>query len=153
MQRQIGRKALIVLSDGVDFGSETSLGDCVDAAQKSDTLIDSIRFSDPGAYGILGGGQDGRRVLERMCDDSGGSFFEVSKKASLDAIYGILEEELRNQYSIGYVSDKPATVSEFRAIQLQAKEKGLEARARKRYWAHRCRRPRETPSAYRRCRG
>jgi VWFA-related protein len=137
MKKQTGRKALIVLSDGVDFGSEGSLNDAVEAAQRADTLIYSILYSDPGAYGILGGDHDGRRVLQRMSEDSGGSFFEVSKKQTVENIFAILEEELRNQYSLGYVSDKPVTLSEFRAIQLTAKQKGLQVQARRRYWAQR----------------
>ena len=130
-----GRKALIVLSDGVDFGSDGTLEEAVDAALRADTLVYSILYSDPGAYGILGGGHDGRRVLERMSNESGGGFFEVSKKQTIDQILDIVQEELRTQYSIGYVSDKPATISEFRAIQLSVKAKGLIVQARRRYWA------------------
>ena len=135
MSKQTGRKALIVLSDGVDFGSESTLNDSVDAAQRADTLIYSILYSDPGAYGVFGSGRDGKRVLERLSNETGGSFFEVSKKQTVDQVFGILEEELRTQYSLGYVSDKPATISEFRTIQLTAKPKGLVVQARHRYWA------------------
>jgi len=137
MKKQTGRKALIVLSDGVDFGSEDTLEDAVEAAQRADTLIYSILYSDPGAYGIFGGDHDGKRVLQRMAEDSGGSYFEVSKKQTVENMFDILEEELRNQYSLGYVSDKPVTLSEFRSIQLTAKQKGLQVQARKRYWAQR----------------
>jgi len=137
MKKQAGRKALIVLSDGVDFGSDASLNDSVEAAQRADTLVYSILYSDPGFYGVLGGDREGRKVLHHMCDDSGGSFFEVTKKLPIDNIFDILEEELRNQYSIGYVSDKPVTLSEFRAIQLTVRPKGLQVEARKRYWAQR----------------
>ena len=136
MRKQTGRKALIVLSDGVDIGSYGTLMDAVEAAQRADTLIYSILYSDPGAYGLFGGG-DGKRVLERMSNDSGGSFFEVSKKQTVDRIFDILQEELRNQYNLGYVSDKPVAVSEFRAIQLTAKQKGLVVQARQKYWAQR----------------
>jgi VWFA-related protein len=135
MQKQKGRKAVIVLSDGVDFGSYGSLQDAIEAAQRSEMLIYSILYSDPGAYGIFGGGPDGRRVLQRLSEESGGGFFEVSKKLPLDRIFDLLQEELRSQYSIGYVSDKPVTISEFRAIQLTARQKGLIVQARRRYWA------------------
>jgi VWFA-related protein len=137
MRKHSGRKALIVLSDGVDFGSETALNDTVEAAQRADTLIYSILYSDPGAYGFLGSGRDGRRVLQRMSNESGGSFFEVSKKQTLDQIFDVLQEELRNQYSLGYVSDVPVTISEFRTIQLTANQKGLTVQARRQYWARR----------------
>lgn len=137
MRKPAGRKALIVLSDGVDHGSDGTLKDAVEAAERADTLLYSILYSDPGAYGILGGGGDGKRVLERMSNDSGGSFFEVSKKHTVDEMFDVLQQELRTQYSLGYVSDKPVTVSGFRAIQLTVRQKGLVAQARHRYWAQR----------------
>ena len=136
MKKQKGRKALIVLSDGVDFGSYGTLRDAVEAAQRADTLIYSILYSDPGAYGFLGG-HDGSRVLQRMSNETGGSFFEVSKKQTVDRMFDILQEELRNQYSLGYVSDKPVTLSGFRTIQLTARQKGLMVQARHQYWAQR----------------
>jgi VWFA-related protein len=137
MRTQTGRKALIVLSDGVDFGSENTLRDAVETAQRAETLIYSILYSDPGAYGIFGGGADGRGVLQRLSNESGGSFFEVSKKHPVDEMFAILEEELRNQYNLGYVSDKPVTLSGFRTIQLTARQKGLSVQARHQYWAQR----------------
>jgi len=136
MMNQTGRKALIVLSDGVDTGSEVPMMDAIEAAQKADTLIYSILFSDEGFYGVFGGG-DGRTVLMRMSRETGGGFFEVSKKESLDAIFTQLQEELRSQYNIGYVSDQPVSVSEFRKIQLTTHQKGLSVQARGRYWAQR----------------
>ena len=136
MRKQSGRKALIVLSDGVDLGSYGTLNDAVEAAERADTLIYSILYSDPGAYGPFGG-RDGKRVLQRMSNDSGGGFFEVSKERTVDRIFAILQEELRNQYNLGYVSDKPIGISEFRAIQLTAGRKGLVVQARHQYWAHR----------------
>jgi VWFA-related protein len=138
MRKHSGRKALIVLSDGVDIGSYATLKDAVEAAQRADTLIYSILYSDPGAYGVFGGaGGDGKRALERMSNDSGGSFFEVSKKQTVDQIFDILQQELRNQYNLGYVSDKPITISEFRIIQLMAMQKGMVVQARHQYWAQR----------------
>ena len=127
MTKLKGRKALIILTDGEDTGSDASIGDAIEAAQRADTLIYSILFADEG---------DGRRVLQRLSRETGGSFFEVTKKQSLDQIYSALQEELRSQYSIGYVSDKPVEVNEFRHIQLTTKQKGLIVQARDRYFAH-----------------
>ncbi|MGA2589912.1 MAG: VWA domain-containing protein [Bryobacteraceae bacterium] len=136
MRNQKGRKAVIVLTDGVDTGSETTLADSIAAAQRADTLVYSILFSDEGYYGIFGGG-DGKGVLMRMSRETGGGFFEVSKKQGLDQIFEQLEQELRSQYNIGYVSDAPVSISEFRKIRLTTKEKGLVVQARDRYWAQR----------------
>lgn len=131
-----GRKALIVLSDGVDVGSEASVSDAVEAAQRADTLIYSIEFSDATFYGgHFLGGNEGHNALMKLANQTGGGFFAVSKKLSIEQIFGLIESELRNQYSIGYVSDKPCTISEFRKIQLAVKQKGLIVQARSKYWA------------------
>ncbi|MFN7993301.1 MAG: VWA domain-containing protein [Bryobacteraceae bacterium] len=135
MQNQTGRKALIVLSDGVDYGSEATIEDAITAAVKADTLIYSILFSDEGAYGFLG--PNGRGALTRLSRETGGGFFEVAKKQGLEQIYGVLQDELRSQYNLGYVSDVPVQVSEFRRIQVTTKQKGLIVQARDRYWARR----------------
>ena len=137
MKNQRGRKALIVLTDGVDFGSEATVATAVEAAQKADTLIYSILFSDSGAYGFSIGGPDGRGALTRMSRNTGGGFFEVSKKQTIDQIFGLIEQELRSQYNLGYVSDVPVRISEFRKIQLTVKSKGLTVQTRDRYWAQR----------------
>jgi VWFA-related protein len=139
MKNQKNRKALILLTDGVDTGSEQSLPAAIEAAQRADTLVYSILFSDSGAYGIPFGfiGPDGKGVLTRLSKETGGGFFEVSKKLGIDQIYGVIQDELRSQYSIGFVSDKPVRVSEFRTLQLATKQKGLVVQARDRYWAAR----------------
>jgi VWFA-related protein len=140
MKNQSGRKALIVLSDGVDTGSEATLADAIEAALRTDTLIYSILFADPGYYGgpLFGrmSGAGGRKALLRLSTESGGGFFEVSKKQTIDDVFTILEEELRSQYSLGYVSDVPLRIAEFRKIQLTVNQKGLTVQARDRYWAH-----------------
>jgi VWFA-related protein len=130
-----GRKAMIVLSDGVDVGSDATTGDAVEAAQKADTLIYSIEFSDATFYGGFGGGADGHRALTHLAGDTGGGFYSVSKKLSIDQIFAIIDAELRSQYSIGYISDKPCTVSEFRKLHINLKPKGLTVQARSKYWA------------------
>jgi VWFA-related protein len=135
MKNQGNRKAVIVMTDGVDFGSEATADTAIEAAQRADTLIYSILFSDPGAYGF--GGPDGKKPLMRMSRETGGGFFEVSKKQTIDQIFDIIQDELRSQYNLGYVSDEPVRVSEFRRIQLAAKQKGLVVQARDRYWAQR----------------
>src|SRR5215469_1804557 len=94
MHNQRNRKALILLTDGVDTGSDATLEAAVDAAQRADTLIYSILFSDEGYYGIFGGGADGRHVLQRLARETGGGFFEVSKKHSIEQIYHDIQDEL-----------------------------------------------------------
>jgi VWFA-related protein len=137
MKNQRGRKAMIVMSDGVDNGSDSTVANAIEAAQRADTLIYSILFSDDMAYGFLGGGREGKNALMQMSKETGAGFFEVSKRLPLERVFDLIEEELRSQYSIGYVSDVPVRISEFRTIQLTTRQKGLVVQARDRYWAQR----------------
>ena len=142
MAKQKGRKALILLTDGVDEGSKETLYDCIKAAQRSDTLVYSILFADRedgqqsrvtfGGMGMGGrrGGRgapmnaqrpDGKKILQQISRETGGGFFEVTKKEPIDSIYKTVQEELRHQYSIGYVSDQDASNTGFRHITLTAK--------------------------------
>jgi VWFA-related protein len=130
MKKQQGRKALIVLSDGGENGSNATLTEAVQEAQRTNTLIYTILFTDGGF-----GSDFGKRVMQRLAKETGGSYFEVSKKLTIDQVFAQIEEDLRSQYSIGYVSDKPAQISEFRKIQLTVKKPGLAVNARDRYWA------------------
>ena len=161
MRNQQGRKALILLTDGVDNGSKAPLSEAIEAAQRADTLVYSILFSgaEPaqpfggfgGGVGGLGGARrgggrdrfpqqqqrpDGKRVLQQISKETGGGFFEVSKKLSIDQIYDRIEEELRNQYSLGYTSDKSDSYS-FRKIGLTVKQKNMIVQTREGYYPNR----------------
>jgi VWFA-related protein len=134
-KKQTGRKALILLTDGEDNGSRTTIQDAIEAAQRADTLIYSILFSDETFGGRRGfGGVDGKGVLQKMSRETGGGFFEVSKKKPLDTIFKELDEELRNQYSFGYTPDETAKPG-FRPIKLTTTRKGLVVQARSGYYA------------------
>jgi VWFA-related protein len=130
MTKQQGRKALIVLSDGGDNGSDATLSDAIEAAQRAETLIYAILFTDGGF-----GSSEGRHIMEQLAKETGGSFFEVSKKLGIDQVFALIEEDLRSQYSLGYVSDRPAPIAEFRKLQLTVKRPGLIVQSRDRYWA------------------
>jgi len=153
MKKQQGRKALILLTDGDDHGSKYSLSESIEAAQRTDTLVYSIYFVDQeqsnftpsfGGGGRHGGGGrrppqqnrgDGKKILQRISKETGGLFFEVSKKLPIEKIYEQIEEELRSQYSLGYSSDQKDAGSGFRKIKVTAKGKGMVAQTRDGYYA------------------
>lgn len=136
MSKLGNRKALIIMSDGGDNGSDQTLASAIEAAQRADTLIYSILFADPAYYGGFGA-DEGKTWMERLAKETGGSYFEVSKKQSIGQIFGMIEQELRSQYNLGFVSDRPVRISEFRTLHLTAKRKDLIVEARERYWAQR----------------
>jgi VWFA-related protein len=153
MRKQHGRKAMIILSDGVDTGSKLSLPEAVESAQRSDTLVYSILFADPDAYGFgVPGGFGGRRrgggtpgggmgnegggktVLQRIASETGGRFFEVSKRMPIDKVYEAIQEDLRSQYSIGYTPEGGPNNTEYRRIHLTTRQKGLLVQTREGYY-------------------
>ena len=136
MRDQGNRKALILLTDGVDTGSEATLPAAVEAAQRADTLIYAIEFSDATYYGGLGEPGGGAK-LQRMARETGGAYLEVSKKHGIEEMFDLIQAELRSQYSLGYVSDDPVRVSEFRKVRVATRTKGLVVQTREKYWAQR----------------
>jgi VWFA-related protein len=119
MKKQQGRKALIVMSDGGENGSNATLVEAVEAALRAETLIYSIFYSD-GSYG------NSRSIMRSLAQNTGGGYFEVAKKFPIDQVFGAIEEDLRNQYSLGFVTDKP---------QLIVDRPGMVVQSRDRYWA------------------
>ncbi|HUS18161.1 MAG TPA: VWA domain-containing protein [Terriglobales bacterium] len=141
-----GRKALIILSDGEDHGSKMSLEESVEAAQRADTVVYSILFSensgnifDRMAKGgtLIGGAGDGKKVLEKISKETGGRMFEVSRKLPIRQIYAQIEEELRNQYSLGYSSDRQDDSISYRKISVTTRRKNLIVQARDGYYPNR----------------
>jgi VWFA-related protein len=157
IKKQQGRKALIILSDGVDWGSKESLATAIETAQRADTVVYSILFAGdeqnqrrgPIGFGGPGMGRrggrgrnpqqerpDGKKILERISKETGGRLFEVSKKQPIEQIYKTIAEELRNQYSIGYT---PAADigGGYHKINLTTKQKDMTVQARDGYYTDR----------------
>jgi VWFA-related protein len=161
MSKQTGRKAIIILSDGVDSGSKETLASSIEAAQRADTIVYAIYFKGretaggfnqnpgrqgggypggrgggggyPGAGGGYPGGRgggagrqpeslpsrpDGKKILQRIADETGGGLFEVSKKETFAEIYKQIGEELRAQYRLGYTPDKDTSSDGYHRIDL-----------------------------------
>jgi VWFA-related protein len=158
MKKQTGRKALIVLSDGDDRGSKETLLTAIETAQRADTIIYSILFKDDedhsfgggfGGRGGMGGHHggpggrgrypqeprvDGKKILEQMSRETGGRLFEVSGKQTVEKLYAQIEEDLRNQYSLGYTPDRTDPGQGFHKISVKTKQKDLVVHAREQYY-------------------
>jgi len=76
---------------------------------------------------------DGKRILRRISQETGGRFFEVSKKQPIDKIYSQIEEELRNQYSLGY-SPGADPGAGYHKISLTTKQKSQIVQTRQGYY-------------------
>jgi VWFA-related protein len=141
MRKQEGRKAMILFSDGEDNGSKVTLSRAIESAQRADTLVYSVRFyydqnaaygrrRSPPGYPVA----DGKKVMQQLSSETGGAYFQLfSGGMTLDKIYARIQDDLRNQYSLGYTSDQ--TGGGYRKIKVTAKGKNLTVQAREGYYA------------------
>jgi VWFA-related protein len=141
LRQQAGRKAIILISDGVDFGSKVSQNDAIEAAQRADTIVYGVRYYDPSAYQRQRGrggpsrisNSSGKKTLNTISTETGGRMFEVADKLTLEKIFDQIQEELRNQYSIGY-TPSDLTGDNLRQVKLRTRDKKLKVQTRAGYY-------------------
>lgn len=137
LKGQVGRKVLVLITDGEDQGSRYTKEQAIEAAQKADALIYSFFYVDRDfyrQYGIMFGGGDAG-VLRRMSDDTGGHVFQINRKMTLQNAFDELNAEMRSQYAIGYTPTNPAQDGTFRRIEVRTNNKDWKVQARKGYYA------------------
>jgi VWFA-related protein len=179
MKKQTGRKAIVVLTDGEDRGSQETLTSAIESAQRAETVVYTIYYGGHedhdngfgnggrggggypgggggrypgggypgggypgGGYPGGGGGRyprggenhpDGKKILQRISEESGGRFFQVSKKDSVDDVYASIAEELRTQFMLGYTPPKDQGPG-YHSIHLATKNKDLTVQTRAGYY-------------------
>jgi len=135
LRGEVGRKVIILITDGVDQGSRLTRNQAVEAAQKSDAVIYSIDYFDPSAYGPFGFGGGGEGELRRMSDETGGHVFKVDRKHPLDEVFQELQDEMRSQYAIGYTPTNEVKDGSYRRLDVRTSNKDYKVQARKGYYA------------------
>lgn len=130
---EVGRKAMIVLTDGEDQGSQLKIRDAIEAAQKADAMCYVILIADRGFYG---GAYGGDREMRKLTEETGGRTIEVSNKPDkLRTAFDQIAAELRSQYSIGYTPTNAKLDGSFRKVEIATKDKNHHVQARKGYYA------------------
>jgi len=133
MGQQVDRKAMILLTDGQDYGSENTLKDAIEAAQKADTIVYVLLVADRSAYGF--GMYSGDSEMKKLTAETGGRVIEVgSKTEKLRAAFDQIASELRSQYSVGYIPTNLTKDGGFRKIEIRSKD-GNKIQARAGYYA------------------
>ncbi len=123
---EAGRKALIVLTDAEDTGSKLKLQDAIEAAQRTDTVVHVLLVA-------ADGGDQG--VARKLTDDTGGRMIVVRNEKNLEQAFDQISEELRSQYTIGYVPMNKARDGGYRKIKVDMKTKDYSALTRRGYYA------------------
>jgi len=134
LAQEVGRKAMILLTDGQDQGSQMKMRDAIEAAQKADSIIYVLLIADRGFYG---GGYFGQGEMKKMTQETGGRVIEVGNNFDkLKEAFDQIAQELRSQYSIGYTPTNTARDGAFRKIEIHvATNKDLKIQSRNGYYA------------------
>ena len=132
LRSEVGRKAIVLITDGVDQGSRYDVRQAIEAAHKADAIIYSIQYLDPTAYGMFGASDSD---LKRMSEDTGGRMFRVDRKNNLKDIFDQIQQEMRSQYAISYTPTNTTRDGSFRKLEIKPISKDLKVQARKGYYA------------------
>jgi VWFA-related protein len=140
LESEAGRKAIILISDGEDTTSKLNFNDALRAAHQSETIIYAISNSVRNGFPYFrrgrarsGGGDIG--TLRKFSAETGGATFVVNDENTFGRIFGQIAQELRSQYSLGYVSTNNARDGKFRQIKIVPRNSSYTVRARKGYYA------------------
>jgi VWFA-related protein len=136
LAQQVGRKAMILLTDGEDQGSQLKLTDAIEAAQKSDSIVYVLLCADRGFYGGFGVGYSGDSQMKKLTSETGGRVIEVGNKyEKLKEAFDQISKELRSQYNIGYSPTNAKLDGTFRKVEIHPKEKDYKIQSRLGYYA------------------
>lgn len=136
LRMQTGRKALILLTDGEDFGSDTRPSAAIEDAIKANTIVYVILIADHSFYNGYTFGYTGGAQMERLTKQTGGRVINVGNNGrKLDAAFREIAQELRTQYFVSYTPKDAKQDGTFRKVTIRCDRKGLKIDARKGYYA------------------
>ena len=139
LNQESGRKALIILTDGEDEGSEHKIRDAIGAAERSNVIVYVILIADRALYWSQGEGYYGYSPAKQISDETGGRLIDVGNNGNkLQAAFEQIEAELRTQYVASYTPTNTKQDGTFRHIALECKSdsgENLKVQVRKGYYA------------------
>jgi Ca-activated chloride channel homolog len=149
-----GRKAIVLLTDGVDTGSkQASIKQNLRDAEESDVIIYPVQYNtlpqlperlarivDPKARQkmtekITKEYRIGSDYLRALSEKTGGRLYNAETLADVPQVFGAITDELGRQYSLGYYPTTQAGSGERRDIKVRVRTPGLVVRARQSYVA------------------
>jgi VWFA-related protein len=128
LQHEVGRKAIVVITDGIDQGSQTKLAATIEAVQRADTSVYVLLAYD---YDYGARSED----IGKICKETGGRVIDVGQKpGQVEKAIEQISEELRTQYYIGYTPTQKADGT-YRKLHVRVKDGDFRIQLRKGYYA------------------
>ena len=123
LAKEVGRKAMILLTDGEDEGSQLKIKDAIEAAQRADAIVYVLLCADRGYYGSFGVGYSGESEMRKLTESTGGRVINVGNKFDkLREAFDQIAAELRSQYNLGYTSTNPKQDGTYRKLEIKSKQ-------------------------------
>jgi VWFA-related protein len=133
LSKEVGRKAMILLTDGQDEGSRLKIQDAIEAAQKADAIVYVLLCADRGFYGGIG--YSGESDMRKLTEQTGGRVINVGNKFDkLREAFDQIAQELRSQYNVGYVPTNTNRDGTYRKLEIKNKQ-NYKIQARAGYYA------------------
>ena len=132
IQGSAGRKVLVLFTDGEDSHSDLTQMEVNKLVRASPVTIYSIAFS-PDGVATSQRAAKSRQVLEHLADLTGGSVFAPGTYKDLPDIYEKIIDELKGQYVIGFVPDKPSSDGRYHKLKVNVARPGVNVRHRPGY--------------------
>ncbi len=143
------KKAMIIMSDGLDNDSSVGYSGMLDAAVRSEAMIYVVSKTESVRQSILFNMAQQRiyegiphevfaeadAALRKIAYETGGRVLYPNNFGQLDNIYAEVDEELRSQYTLGYVSSNKIKDGSYRRIQARVAQSGVVVSARPGYYA------------------
>jgi len=123
LSKEVGRKAMILLTDGEDEGSEYKIKDAIEAAERADAIVYVLLCADRGFYGTFQVGYTGEGEMRKLTEATGGRVINVGNKFDkLKEAFDQIAAELRSQYNLGYTSTNTVLDGSYRKLEVKSKQ-------------------------------
>lgn len=134
LPEETGRKALIILTDAQDEGSQDTLHTAIYAAQEANAVVHVLLIAERMGYFMSGQMYNGGMVAHEMAEQTGGRVISIRNNDDLDKAFDQISEELRSQYIVAYYPSNTAADGKYRKVKVTASQ-GLKVLTREGYYA------------------
>ena len=130
-EKQLTRRGIVVLSDGVDTVRRSTLEDAREAAARAEAMIFSVSTN----ISALDMNPEGDAALRSLAQWSGGTLLKGGDEDNVQMAFREVEKALRNQYVLAYNPADFRADGSYHAVEIVPRKRGLRANCRKGYYA------------------
>jgi Ca-activated chloride channel homolog len=127
-----GRRVVVLITDGYDENSTSSLDEAVTALKEARATVYAI-----GIGGVAGVSLKGEKVLRRLAAETGGRVFLPSTESQLERVHTALVDEVENRFILTYTPVNQKQDGQWRTIQVKLTDPTYRVAARAGYFAPR----------------